>query len=162
MVQHVLLGRSCFFVILQRIVDLHIFQLQPMLALSLFTTAGWLIKLAVILCDLKCAGKALLLTLASRFALARRFLSHTMTCTERPVLCLAAVGKQNEHLVSLSADVKNDKKAGLASTCCSMALPAFCTAAINSGVGLECPALKCCSNKLICAWLGFHLGLYTH
>lgn len=108
------------------------------------------------------AGEIVLLTFASRFALARRFLSHTMTCTARAVACVAKNGKQNEQLLSLSRHVKVHNKAKLADTCCSVALPACCTAVVNSGVGLECPALKCCSSKLICAWLGFHLGLCAH
>lgn len=108
------------------------------------------------------AGKTLLLTFASRFALARRFLSHTITCTATALGCVAESGKQNEQLLSLAPHLTGGKKAKLANTCCSVALPACCTAAVNSGVGLECPALKCCSNKLICAWLGFHRGLYAH
>ena len=108
-----------------------------------------------------CASKTPLPTFASRFALARRFLSHTVTCTAKAVTCVAENGKQNEQSLSLSAHVTGNKKAKLTDTCCSVALPACCTAAVNSWVCLECPALKCCSSKLICAWFGFHLGLHA-
>lgn len=105
----------------------------------------------------ECPGR---LTFASRFALARRFLSHTMTCTGGPVP-LPRHKQQSVKALCMSAKacrVKEDKRQG---TCCSVALPACCTAAVSSGVGLDCPELKCCSSKLICAWLGFHLGLYA-
>lgn len=105
-----------------------------------------------------------MLTFASRFALARRFLSHTMTCKGGAVAvsCHKAQGAVKVCLF-LSVYTQSDRcqQADLATTCCSVALPACCTAAVSSGVGLDCPELKCCSSKLICAWLGFHLGLYA-
>lgn len=78
--------------------------------------------------------------------------------------CVMSKGVRGTHCMPVCEVVHTSDEcqhANLANTCCSVALPACCTAALSSGVGLDCPELKCCSNKLICAWLGFHLGLYA-